>query len=116
MINYNKKQNQMMRTAFAATLAVVIQATQLQTKAVDLLMNELDFAQLEHRGEVGREMGEADDCEVRGGFWDGEECLHGFGLAQVESEEEGEANGSEGDDVYCSEEDCEYGLAQVENK
>ena len=50
MINYNQKQNQMMRTAFAATLAVVIQATQLQTKAGDLMMNELDFAQLEQSG------------------------------------------------------------------
>ena len=38
------------------------------------------------------------------------------GLAQIESEEEGEANGSERDDVYCSEEDCEYGLAQAESK
>ena len=39
-----------MRTAFCATLAVVIQATELQTKAEDLMMNVIDFAQLEQSG------------------------------------------------------------------
>ena len=116
MINYNQKQNQMMRTAFAATLAVVIQATQLQTKAGDLMMNELDFAQREFEGEAGGDMREADFCEAKGGNWVEGECFMEEGLAQIESGEEGEPNGRERDDVDCNEEDCEYGLAQVESK
>merc|ERR1719330_44589 len=101
-----------MRTAFAATLAVVIQATQLQTKAGDLMMNELDFAQLEHEGEAGGDMREADFCEAKGGNWVEGECFMEEGLAQIES---GEENREERDDVDCNEEDCSHELAQVES-
>ena len=93
VLNYNQKQNQMMKTAFAATLAVVIQATQLQTKAGDLMMNELDFSQLEDRREASGDMGEADFCFAKGGDWVEGECFMEEGLAQIESEKDAEMRG-----------------------
>ena len=37
----------MFKTAIATTLAIVIEATQLQTKTGELMINELDFAQFQ---------------------------------------------------------------------
>ena len=86
----------MFKTAFAATLAVVIEATQLQTKTGDLELaqtaskwgygaeeseNSTELAQVEHRGVIDKEESEGDACERDGGEWDGEECQ--YDLAQI---------------------------------
>ena len=78
----------MFKTVFAATLAAVIEATQLKTSDVSMA------------GMIDG-MGEAEACIREGGFWDGDGCVGGFGFAQLEHGFNLNSEGEE--DVDCDE-------------
>ena len=82
----------MFKTAFTATLAVVIEAAQLQTKTGDLMMNELDLAQIQEDlmliddwiWDSGMDLPKEDACYSLEGIWQNGNCY--LELAQTASE------------------------------
>ena len=131
----------MFKTAFTATLAVVIEATQLQTQTGDLTMSEIDFAQIQddlHYDDLswtGINAPLEDVCMIVGGIWIDGKCYleledspsewelnrtsqRGGGLAQVEhrgviDKEDSEGDACERDGGEWDGEECHYGLAQI---
>ena len=96
----------MYRTAFAATLVVVIQANQLTTQVEDLVIDQLNFAQRR----IANGDAEEDSCR-RDEIWDPEYgCIPEGELAQVASNVENHSDDTASEYLYS---DVEGGLAQV---